>query len=90
MPWVTPRSRRSASRSTAPGSGAALGQQLAEQLAVAVLDGARLVVGRSRPSSRPTARVNRPPLMPIRRWMRQPSIAMPRSPSARCQAKTCA
>ena len=54
------------------------------------------VAGRPRPPRRsargrsraPTARVNRPPLIPIRRWIRQPSIAMPHSSSACCQAKT--
>ncbi len=40
----------------------------------------------SRPSSRATARVKSPPLIPIRRWMRQPSIAIPASSSAFCQA----
>jgi hypothetical protein len=39
-------------------------------------------------SSRATARVKRPPLMPIRRWIRQPSIGRPASASARCQANT--
>ena len=43
-----------------------------------------------RPSSCATARVKRPPLMPIRRWIRQTVERSPASASARCQAKTCA
>ena len=44
----------------------------------------------ARPTSRATARANRPPLIPMRRWIRQPSIGRPASASARCHAKTCA
>ena len=40
------------------------------------------------PISRPTARVNSPPLIPILRWMRQPSTAIPLSCSAFCHEKT--
>jgi hypothetical protein len=29
-----------------------------------------------------------PPLIPMRRWIRQASIGMPASPSARCHEKT--
>src|SRR3954468_12331411 len=39
--------------------------------------------------SRSSALVNRPPLMPMRRWMRQTASGMPASSNASCQDRTC-
>ena len=39
---------------------------------------------------RAAARAKRPPLIPTRRWIRQPSIGIPSSANVLCHAKTCA
>jgi phosphoglycolate phosphatase-like HAD superfamily hydrolase len=41
------------------------------------------------PVSRSSAPTNRPPLMPMRRWMRHTDRSIPQSSSASCQARTC-
>ena len=68
-----------------------LRQQLPEDLAVPPLERLGLARPRAaRPISRATARANRPPLIPMRRWIRQPSTGSPASSRASCHAKTCA
>ena len=77
MPYGTASSARWRSRSTAPGSGRRSGSSSRNSspwrswmaLISSSLSG--------RPSSRARARVNRPPLIPIRRWIRQPSTGSP-------------
>src|SRR5207253_8943607 len=41
------------------------------------------------PVSRNSALTNSPPLIPIRRWIRQTESSIPALPSTSCQASTC-
>ena len=50
----------------------------------------RICSGESEPRvSRNSALTNKPPLMPIRRWIFHTDSSMPNSASASCQARTC-
>ena len=65
-----------------------LGQQLAVELAVVGLHRLGVLVGQLVAELARGGARERPPLMPIRRWMRQPSIAIRARSNARCHAKT--
>src|SRR5579864_8188497 len=85
-----PRRRSSASSSTAPGSGRRSGSRLRKISPCRRWISSVSSSVSSRPTSRATARANKPPLIPMRRWIRHPSIGMFASASARCHANTCA
>ena len=68
----------------------AVGHELREDFAMAVLQTFRFRHAQIAAQLAPAARVKSPPLIPMRRWMRQPSTGKPASQNARCHEKTCA
>src|SRR5581483_696654 len=88
MPWVTRRRRSSDRSSTAPGNGRRSGRSSRKISPCRRWMASVSSIVSSRPTSRATARANKPPPIPMRRWMRQPSMGRSASASARCHANT--
>jgi hypothetical protein len=89
MAQATLRSVSAASRSAAPGSGRTESAWARYSAWWARCSMAMSAPDRVRPVSRSRADTNRPPLMPIRRWIRHTDRSMSSRDSAARQAMTC-